>query len=87
MPVTPSIYQELVTVRDYVRWAVTQFSQAGLYYGHGTDNALDEALQLVLHSLGIPLGAEGPLLEARLCSDEKKPLVLHPVNTSPILAR
>ncbi|MBP8065051.1 MAG: 50S ribosomal protein L3 N(5)-glutamine methyltransferase, partial [Aeromonadaceae bacterium] len=42
---------ELRTVNDMMRWAVSQFNAAGLFYGHGTDNAWDEAVQLILPSL------------------------------------
>jgi hypothetical protein len=42
---------ELVTVRDWLRYAVSRFGAAGLVYGHGTGNALDEAAYLILHTL------------------------------------
>lgn len=72
MESSSNIYTQLYTVRDYIRWAVSQFTKAELYFGHGTDNALDEALQLVLHTIGIPVGSEGALLDARLTQDEKE---------------
>ena len=43
--------QTLLTVRDWLRYAVSRFSEAGLVYGHGTATALDEAAYLILHTL------------------------------------
>lgn len=43
------------TVRDLLRYAVTRFSKAKLAFGHGSDNAYDEAAYLVLHTLDLPL--------------------------------
>lgn len=63
--------EELSTLRDVIRWAATQFSRANLYYGHGTDNALDESTRLVLQTLAIPAGREQLLLDARLTGEEK----------------
>ncbi|HBZ7487316.1 TPA: 50S ribosomal protein L3 N(5)-glutamine methyltransferase, partial [Klebsiella pneumoniae] len=37
---------ELHTLQDMLRWAMSRFNAANIYYGHGTDNAWDEALQL-----------------------------------------
>ena len=71
MEAIEQLAQQLHTVRDYVRWGVSRFTQGGVYYGHGTDNALDESLQLVLHTLGIPLGSEASLLDAKLTDIER----------------
>jgi ribosomal protein L3 glutamine methyltransferase len=60
----------LRTVRDLLRFAVTRFGAAGLSYGHGTDNAYDEAAYLVLHTLHLPLDRLDPFLDAALLHEE-----------------
>lgn len=45
---------ELHTIQDMLRWVISRFNAANIYYGHGTDNCWDEALQLVLPSLFCP---------------------------------
>ena len=67
----PELAQELHTVRDYLRFAVSQFRQAELFYGHGTDNDWDEALALVLQALHLPMTAGAELLDARLLLSER----------------
>lgn len=62
---------QLTTVRDYLRWAISRMEQAGVYYGHGTDNALDEALALVFPALGIPPQARDVSLDATLSMTER----------------
>jgi ribosomal protein L3 glutamine methyltransferase len=49
-----------------LRWAISEFGRAGLFFGHGTDNAFDEARMLVFHGLHLPLGTDPALLDARL---------------------
>lgn len=63
---------EMQTLTDAVRWAASRFEAAGLVYGHGTDNALDEAAALVLQSLHLPPDLDGFYLGARLSADEKR---------------
>lgn len=61
----------LVTAMDFIRWGASRFAEAGLHFGHGTDNALEEAVALVLHALHLPHGTPDRLLEARLTGAEK----------------
>lgn len=60
----------LQTVRDLLRLAVSRFHQAGLSFGHGSDNAYDEAVYLILHTLHLPLDTLDPFLDARLLPEE-----------------
>ncbi|MDX3894029.1 50S ribosomal protein L3 N(5)-glutamine methyltransferase [Pusillimonas sp.] len=63
---------ELHTLRDLLRYAVSRFNAAQLSFGHGSDNAWDEAVYLLLHVLHLPLDTLEPFLDARLTSEEKK---------------
>lgn len=64
--------EELRTVLDFLRWAVSCFEAADIHLGHGTDNAWDEALALVLPSLRLPLTTEAPIIQARLTRSERQ---------------
>ncbi len=66
---------ELLTVRDYLRYAVSHFNAAGLSFGHGSDNAWDEAVYLTLHALHLPLDRLEPFLDARLMPHEREQLL------------
>lgn len=66
-----SVPQELETLRDWLRFAVTRFGEAKIAFGHGTTNAYDEAAYLLLHALSLPLDRLEPLLDARLTADER----------------
>ncbi|UTF61001.1 50S ribosomal protein L3 N(5)-glutamine methyltransferase [Gilvimarinus sp. DA14] len=62
---------ELVSVRDFIRYGASEFNRAGLYFGHGTDNAWDEAVQLVCAAISLT-GFDNPaILDARLTHSEK----------------
>jgi ribosomal protein L3 glutamine methyltransferase len=63
---------ELLTLRDWVRWGCSRFNEAGLFFGHGTDNALDEALALVLYALNLDHDLPGEYLDARVTADEAR---------------
>ncbi|MBI5861282.1 MAG: 50S ribosomal protein L3 N(5)-glutamine methyltransferase [Rhodocyclales bacterium] len=62
---------ELLTLRDWLRWAVSRFTAAKLFFGHGTDNAWDEAIWLLLATLDLPRDRLEPFLDARLTRNER----------------
>lgn len=66
---------ELFTLRDWLRWAVSRFEEAQLFYGHGTDNAYDEAVWLILATLKLPRDRLEPFLDARLTHGERLALL------------
>jgi len=72
---TTAAISELITVRDYIRYAVSRFNAAGLFFGHGSDNAWDEAVYLTLHALNLPLDRLEPFLDARLLPRERETLL------------
>lgn len=66
---------DLHTIQDMLRWAVSRFNAANVYYGHGTDNPWDEALQLVLPTLFLPVDIPEDMYQARLTSSERHRIV------------
>jgi ribosomal protein L3 glutamine methyltransferase len=66
---------EMHTVRDFLRFAVSRFNEADLYFGHGTTTAYDEAAYLILHTLNLPLDRLEPFLDSILLEPEKDALV------------
>tara|TARA_B100000989_G_C19533092_1_gene471497 strand:- start:9794 stop:10738 length:945 start_codon:yes stop_codon:yes gene_type:complete len=67
--------RELHTIRDILRWGTSQFNEAGLFYGHGTDNAWDEALALTLHALHLSHDSGTEILDSRLTHSEKQSIL------------
>ena len=63
------------TLRDLLRHAVTRFNTEGLFFGHGSSNAYDEAAYLLLHTLKLPLEQLDPFLDAKLLPEEIKTLL------------
>ena len=74
MPKHERLADELITVRDWLRYAVSRFGAAGLVYGHGASTALDEAAYLILHALHLPIDQLDPWLDARLLPRERQAL-------------
>lgn len=63
---------ELLTIKDWIRWGASRFERAKLYYGHGTDNAWDECSVLVLWAISQPWARLELIYDTRLTVDEKK---------------
>ncbi|RYZ79813.1 MAG: HemK family protein methyltransferase, partial [Moraxellaceae bacterium] len=70
-----TIISELKTIRDFIRWGASEFHAAKLYFGHGTENAWDEAEQLVLSAIHLNPPLDGEWLGARLVEAERKRVV------------
>ncbi|RUR17376.1 50S ribosomal protein L3 N(5)-glutamine methyltransferase [Legionella septentrionalis] len=67
-----NIANELHTIIDFLRYTLSRANLEHLYYGHGTDNAWDDAWALILGSLALPLDVDSMLLASRLTENEKK---------------
>ena len=61
---------ELMSIRDWVRYAVSQFEASDIFYGHGTNNAYDEAVWLIMSALHLPMDTLDNFFDARLTSAE-----------------
>ena len=66
---------QLHSVADWVRWAASRFNEAQLFFGHGTDNALDDAYYLVTTALHLPPQLPPYMLQARLTDAERRSLL------------
>ncbi|BBP00185.1 50S ribosomal protein L3 N(5)-glutamine methyltransferase [Sulfuriferula nivalis] len=65
----------LITVRDWLRFGISRMNEAGLHFGHGTTNALDEAAYLILHTLHLPIDQLEPFLDACLTEVEREDIL------------
>lgn len=73
---TPSdVLTTLATLRDYIRWASSRFSEHQISFGHGTVSALDEAAALVLHTLHQPYDLAEAYLDTVLTLDERQHVI------------
>ena len=64
----------LLTIRDFLRYALSRFGKAGLAHGHGATSALDEAAFIILESLKLPVDDINPWLDAKLLNEERDEL-------------
>lgn len=74
MSLYPQAAEELYTLRDWLRFTVSRFEEAGVFYGHGTLNAYDEAAWLILATLHLPHDTLHNFLDAVLTSTERREL-------------
>lgn len=65
----------LTRVLDYVRWGASRFTAAELAFGHGSDNAVDEAAHLVLDTLGLGPDLPDLYLNATLTLAERRDVI------------
>ena len=75
-----AVVDDLATIQDMMRWAYSYFNASDLYYGHGYDNAWDEAQQLVLAALYLPADVPEAMYQSRLTLVEKE-RVIHLIET------
>lgn len=68
------LVEELTTIRDWIRYAVSQFEASDIFYGHGTDNSYDEAVWLIMSGLHLPTETLDNFLDASITKQERKHL-------------
>ncbi len=66
------ITHQLSTLRDYIRWASSEFNRQKLTFGHGFEKALDEAVYLVLYALELPWNWPESYFDCTLTSNERE---------------
>ena len=71
MPDATTAANQLTTIRDFLRWALSEFRAAKLSHGHGTTSAIDEAAFLILETLHLPIDDINPWLDANLLESER----------------
>ncbi|WGE73770.1 50S ribosomal protein L3 N(5)-glutamine methyltransferase [Actinobacillus equuli subsp. haemolyticus] len=70
-----SATDDLKTIQDMMRWAYSYFNASDLYYGHGLDNPWDEAHQLVLSALSLPIDVPEAMYSSNLTRIEKERII------------
>ena len=70
----PRLHEEIFTLRDWLRFAMSRFEESDIFFGHGTDNAYDEAVWLLMSALHLPLDTLDNFLDARITESERKHL-------------
>lgn len=66
--------EELFTIRDWIRYTVSQFEASDIFFGHGTDNSYDEAVWLIMGGLHLPHETLDNFLDAITTQDERRHL-------------
>jgi ribosomal protein L3 glutamine methyltransferase len=68
-------YEELQTLRDFMRWGASRFVEAGLYFGHGMGSAIDESVYLVLHAVHLPPDFPEGWFDTRVSREERSSIL------------
>ncbi len=66
--------EELFTIRDWLRFTVSQFEESDIFFGHGTNNSYDEAVWLIMSALHLPHDTLNNFLDAVITEKERKNL-------------
>ncbi len=74
MPDADAATAEFRTIRDFLRWSISEFRNARLSHGHGTTSVIDEAAFIILETLKLPVDDINPWLDARLLEAERRAL-------------
>lgn len=69
------VQNDLQSIKDYLRWVYANFNRSDIFYGHGQDNPWDEAVQLVLGGLQLPLDMPMELYEGKLTLSERQRII------------
>jgi ribosomal protein L3 glutamine methyltransferase len=68
---TTEISEQLHTIADFIRYAASEFNRSDLFFGHGNDNAWDEAITLIMFSLELPENLIENIMTCRVTFEEK----------------
>lgn len=69
---TASAIEDLVTVRDFLRWTTSRLNETQVVLGHGFEDSWDEAVALVLYALHLPWDADNRVMDSRLTTKERE---------------
>ncbi|MDH5738493.1 MAG: 50S ribosomal protein L3 N(5)-glutamine methyltransferase, partial [Gammaproteobacteria bacterium] len=72
---TLKIPEQVQTLSELVEWCADELDIAPLYFGHGTDNALDEAAWLVAFALNLNRDYAGVDISRAIDEKEKKAIL------------
>lgn len=64
--------EQLVSIRDFIRFAVTQLRNYDVVVAQGTTDEFAEASAIVLHTLSLDWAANDQILDCRLTTSEKQ---------------
>lgn len=66
------ILTNLVTIKDYVRFCISEMNSQNAYYGHGSTNSWDEAVHLVISAINLQYELDSSMIDARLTLEERE---------------